>query len=109
MKKTTLIDLDGVLNEYTGFFDEKFIPPIKLGAKVFLERLADCYEIKLFTTRNKILASKWLVDNNLDELIKDVTNIKEPCWVYVDDRSITFDGDFDILRDKIDNFKPYYK
>lgn len=35
--------------------------------------------------------------------------IKEPCWVYVDDRSITFDGDFDILRDKIDNFKPYYK
>ena len=56
-EKTILIDLDGVLNEYTGFFDEKFIPPIKFGAKVFLERLADCYEIKLFTTRNKILAT----------------------------------------------------
>ena len=45
MKKTILIDLDGVLNEYTGFFFFFFIPPIKFGAKVFFERLADCYEI----------------------------------------------------------------
>lgn len=40
MKKTTLIDLDGVLNEYTGFFDEKFIPPIKVGAKVFFRKIS---------------------------------------------------------------------
>ncbi len=35
-KKTILIDLDGVLNEYVGNFDKEFIPPIKQGAKEFL-------------------------------------------------------------------------
>ena len=35
-RKTILIDLDGVLNEYTGDFDKDYIPPIKDGAKEFL-------------------------------------------------------------------------
>ena len=35
-KKTILIDLDGVLNEYVGNFDKEFIPTIKQGAKEFL-------------------------------------------------------------------------
>ena len=43
-KKTILIDLDGVLNEYEGKFDKDFIPPIKLGAKEFLEKLAIEFE-----------------------------------------------------------------
>ena len=40
-KKTILIDLDGVLNEYMGNFDEDFIPPIKQRAKKFLSALAE--------------------------------------------------------------------
>ena len=39
-KKTILIDLDGVLNTYTGPFDPNFIPPIKDGAREFLENLS---------------------------------------------------------------------
>ena len=35
-KKTILIDLDGVLNDYVGNYDKDFIPPIKFGAKEFL-------------------------------------------------------------------------
>ncbi len=54
MKKTLLIDLDGVLNEYKGNFDKGYIPPIKEGAKDFLKELSKDYEIKIFTTRNKI-------------------------------------------------------
>lgn len=45
-----------MLNEYTGKFDENFIPPVKKGAKEFLKKLSDDYVIKLFTTRNKLLA-----------------------------------------------------
>lgn len=108
-KKTILIDLDGVLNEYTGKFDEKFIPPVKKGAKKFLIELSGKYIIKIFTTRNRLLTSKWLIDNDIDYLVEDVTNIKEPCWVYIDDRCINFDGNFDNLLNKIDDFKPYYK
>ena len=108
-KKTILIDLDGVLNEYVGNFDKDFIPPIKQGAKEFLSILAEKHIIKIFTTRNRLLASKWVIENGLDELIEDVTNVKEPCWVYIDDRCINFDGNFNDLIDKIENFKPYYK
>ncbi len=108
-KKTILIDLDGVLNEYVGKFDRNFIPPIKNGAKEFLQDLSKNYDVKLFTTRNRLLASKWVIENGLTDLISDVTNVKEPCWVYIDDRCITFDGKFDTLINQIDAFKPYYK
>ena len=76
-KKTILIDLDGVLNNYKGNFNNEFIPEIKDGAKNFLKKLSMNYTIKLFTTRNKILASKWLIENGVDKYISDITNIKE--------------------------------
>ena len=108
-KKTILIDLDGVLNEYEGKFDKDFIPPIKLGAKEFLEKLAQEFDLKLFTTRNKILATKWLIENNIDNLFDDITSNKELAWVYIDDRCINFDGNFDNLTNSIKSFKPWYK
>ena len=39
--KTVLIDLDGVLNDYTGHFDKNNIPPIKIGASKFLKNLSE--------------------------------------------------------------------
>ena len=108
-KKLILIDLDGVLNEYNGNFDEKHIPKIKNGAFDFIKNLSHYYDIKLFTTRNKILASKWLIENKLDNYILDITNIKEVCYSYIDDRCINFDGNFASLLEKINNFRPWYK
>ena len=108
-KKTILIDLDGVLNDYVGNYDKDFIPPIKFGAKEFLSDLSKNYDIKIFTTRNSKLVSKWIEENGLNEFVIGITNVKEPCWVYIDDRCITFDGKFEGLIDKINNFKPYYK
>ena len=108
-KKTILIDLDGVLNDYVGNYDKDFIPPIKFGAKEFLSDLSKNYDIKIFTTRYSELASKWIEENGLNEFVVGITNVKEPCWVYIDDRCITFDGKFEGLIDKINNFKPYYK
>ena len=108
-KKTILIDLDGVLNTYTGNFDPNFIPPIKDGAKEFLKNLSENYEIKLFTTRNKLLASKWLIENEIDIYFQDITNTKDVCYLYVDDRCITFDGNFTSLKNKIENFKVWHK
>ena len=85
-KKVILIDLDGVLNNYNGNFDKDFIPEIKTGAREFLEKLSRDYEIKIFTTRNRLMSSKWLIQNKLDKFVTDVTNVKEPAFLHIDDR-----------------------
>lgn len=108
-RKTILIDLDGVLNEYTGDFDKDYIPPIKDGAKEFLENLSENFDIKIFTTRNKILATKWLINNNIDQFVADITNVKDVAWLYIDDRCLNFDGNFENLSNNINNFKPWYR
>ena len=108
-KKTILIDLDGVLNTYTGGFDKDYIPPIKDGAKEFIEKISENFELKLFTTRNKILASKWLVENEIDNYFEDITNTKDLAWLYIDDRCVNFNGDYSSLTKQIENFKPWYK
>ena len=109
MKKTILIDLDGVLNTYTGDFNKDLIPSIKEGAKEFLEKLAENFTIKIFTTRNKLLTAKWLIENDIDTFIEDITNTKDLAWVYIDDRCITFTGDFLTTINQIKEFKPYYE
>ena len=109
-KKKILIDLDGVLNEYGKEpFDENFIPNIKNGAKEFIKALSELGELYLFTTRNMLLSSKWLVENNLDKYFKDVTNVKIPSYLYIDDRCICFEGKYSETLDKIKNFKVYWK
>jgi len=108
-KKTLLIDLDGVLNSYTGGFNKDYIPEIKPGAKEFIEKLTEKYEIKIFTTRNKILTSKWIIENNLENYILDVTDKKDLCWLFIDDRCIKFDGNYNNLYEQIESFKPWYR
>jgi len=109
-KKTILIDLDGVLNNYT-CYDENNIPPIKDGVREFLQKIyiTNEYDIVLFTTRNLLLATMWLIENKIDKYFKDITNIKIPAYIYIDDRAIRFNGDFIKLYDDIKNFNVYWK
>lgn len=108
-KRTILIDLDGVLNTYTGAFDEKVIPPIKEGALEFIKNLSVNYKMVIFTTRNRLLASEWVINNGLKDYVDDVTNVKEPSYLMIDDRCIKFDGNYENLQSQIDNFKVWYK
>lgn len=108
-KKTILLDLDGVLNTYTGNYDENFIPPIKDGAYEFVEKLSQNFDVKIFTTRNKLLASKWVIENKLDKFVSDVTDFKSPAYLMIDDRCLNFKGDFDKTFEQIENFSVWYK
>lgn len=108
-KKTILIDLDGVLNTYTGNFDKDVIPPIKEGAYEFIKDLSMYYNVKIFTTRNRLLASEWIINNGLKEYVDDITNVKDISYLLIDDRCINFNGNFNNLKNQIDNFKPWYK
>lgn len=101
-KKKILIDLDGVLNEYGKEpFDENLIPPIKTGAKNFIKELSEIGELYLFTSRNLMLSAKWLYENKIDKYFKDITNIKIPSYIYIDDRCICFRGVFEQTLNEI--------
>ena len=109
-RKKILIDLDGVLNEYgKEKFDENFIPEIKIGAKEFIQKVSEFAELYLFKSRNLILATKWLIKYDLDKYFKDVTNVKIPSFLYIDDRTICFRGKYKETLDEIKNFQVYWK
>ena len=107
-KKTLMIDLDGVLNNYTKY-EENNIPDIKHGAKEFLEKLSDKYELVLFTTRNVELAQNWLQKGKIEHFFKEITNIKKPAYIYIDDRALKFNGNFNQTLDEIEKFEVYWK
>ena len=108
--KRILIDLDEVLNEYgKNKFDEDFIPNIQIGAVDFIKELNKFAELYLFTSRNLMLATKWLIKNNIDKYFKDVTNIKIPSYLYIDDRTICFKGDYLKTLEEIRKFEVYWK
>ena len=108
-KPTILIDLDGVLNEYKGNYDENFIPEIREGAQEFVKELAQNYILYLFTTRNENQAKKWLKNNDLEEYFEDITNTKIPAYIILDDRGVRFDGNFQNALNSINNFRVWYK
>ena len=110
-RRNILIDLDGVLNSYCGGYDENFIPEIKEGAKEFIEKLyaEDRFNLVLFTTMNILKSAKWLVDNNLYSYFSNITNVKLPAFLCIDDRALTFRGNFNDMYEKIVNFRPYWK
>ena len=106
--KKILIDLEGVLNEYTEY-DENSIPKPKDSAEKFLKELSKNAELHLFTTRNALLALRWLIKHGLDKYFKNITNVKIPAYLYIDDRCICFDGNFEKLLSQIKTFKVYWK
>ena len=107
--KTILIDLDGVLNEYNGVFDKDFIPKPRANVEIFLSKLSKNFQLKLFTTRSLLLASKWLIENDLDKYFVDVTNVKNLSWLMIDDRCLKFDGNYEHLVNEISNFQPWWE
>ncbi|MBQ3640439.1 HAD family hydrolase [bacterium] len=109
IKKVILIDLDGVLNSYRGEYNENYIEPVTVEAFQFIKDLSNEYRILIFTSRNLDLAAKWVKENNLENYVESVTNIKKPSYLIIDDRCITFDGKFSDLKNKINNFKVWYK
>ena len=81
----------------------------KIPIEESLQKLNFDYEVKIFTARDIIMATNWLKKYNLFDYISGVTNIKEPAYIQVDDRCITFDGDYSNLLKKISEFKVWYK
>lgn len=108
-KKTILIDLDGVLNKYSGNYDKNYIPEPQEGAKNFLKKLNKDFKIIVFTTRNIEKTKQWINENSLNLYISEVTNTKKPCYLIIDDRAICHKGNFNETLLNIEKFEVYWK
>lgn len=108
MKKKIFIDFDGVINDYHGW-QNGTMPAPKEGALEFVKELSANYELCIFTSRNCEEVLKWLENHHFKKYIKTVTNQKEPAHIYIDDRGIRFDGDYQKLSSEINEFSPYWK
>ena len=45
----------------------------------------------------------------MDKYVENVTNIKEPAYLIIDDRCINFKGDYKRLKKEIEKFNVWYK
>jgi hypothetical protein len=109
MKKTVCIDLNGVLDRYTGWKGEGHMDPPRPGAERFLAELAEDYRVVILTTQQVERVWAWLQDYGLDRWVDEVTDRKPPAVVYVDDRAVTFRGNFEETLQEIRRFRPHWK
>ncbi len=108
MKKKIYVDFDGVINNYTGWRDGELFEP-RDGALDFIQKISVDYEIWIFTVRDPETIWKWLIKYHFDPFIQDVTNKKEPAHLYIDDRGVNFNGDYEKLKHDMTHFKPYWQ
>ncbi len=107
-EKIVCIDFDGVISKYDGWKGSDHHGQPIIGAKEFVDRLIKSgFKPVIWTTRDKVKIEKWLNENGFPDL--EVTNIKYPSVVYIDDRCVQFKGDFNELADDLKKYDVYWR
>ena len=104
------VDLNGVLDVYTGWKNPDHWDAPRAGAREFLEQLrANGFDVVVFTTRHPAGVRGWLREHGLLDLVGAITRRKPPAHVFIDDRAICFKGDFgDAVRQAV-AFKAHWE
>ena len=117
---TIAIDFDGTITKYKryqgkGIFD----PPIENAKEVINKLWHEGNTIIINTTRSETYKVKeYLIDHNIkfhyvnfnpDNHRFDMSPVKMIADVYIDDRGITFDGNWGEIYEKLKTFKPWWK
>ncbi len=109
-KKTLLLDFDGTICQYTGWIPEEntiLREPTEKARKA-LYVLSNDFELVCFTTRDPKPVREWLSRHGFPKM--EVTNVKRPAFLILDDRAIRFEGKWtDELLAKIRSFEPWWK
>ena len=110
-KLTVCVDLNGVLDKFSGWTGKYEDYPVREDAADLLAGLqALQYRVVVFTARTNLEGvNNWLSENELEQYVDEVTNIKPPAHVYIDDRAIQFNGDVHDVLKQIIAFKPHWQ
>ena len=104
------VDVNGVLDAYTGWKDADHWDPPRPGAEAFLRSLTERgFDVVIFTTRHSAGVRRWLRTHGLLQYVKAITRRKPPAHVFVDDRAVCFRGKFDEALERIVRFKAHWE
>ena len=109
MASTICLDFDGVVHSYTSGWQGKLIindPPVA-GTKEAIDKLRMDYEVKIYSTRcdseeGQEAIKRWLW--KYDIVVDEVCAHKPPAIIYIDDRGLQFNGDWDKTIADVHNF-----
>ena len=71
----------------------------------FTKKLFNEFDLKLITTKDEIMAAKWLIDNNARCLVECLVNEASACWLYLNDDCIKNCKNFEKFYETIISFK----
>lgn len=109
-KPIVCVDLNGVLDAYTGWKHPDHWDAPRPGAENFLRELTEHgFDVVIFTTRHHVQVRRWLDQHGLLAYVAAVTRKKPPAHVFVDDRAVCFRGDFDEALEQIVTFKAHWE
>jgi hypothetical protein len=106
-KKTILVDFDGVLSDYKGWRGPDQLDPPLPNARKAMYLLAKDYTLVCFTTRPAEPVDLWLRKHGFPHM--RVTNIKDPAFLQIDDRALTFKSWSDEFLAQIKSFKTHWE
>ena len=109
------IDFDGVIHDHSKckFTNEWTIQGDLIpGAKEAINQLSEKYNVVVISTRcnnpdGRYAVIKWLELHSIN--VYDVADYRPPSLITVDDRAITFNGNWNQTLEDIKRFKPWYK
>jgi beta-phosphoglucomutase-like phosphatase (HAD superfamily) len=104
------VDLNGVLDAYTGWKHANHWDAPRAGAQEFLRALTERgFDVVVFTTRHHAQVRPWLRQHGLLTYVSAVTRKKPPAHVFVDDRAVCFRGDFQDTLEQVVQFKAHWE
>jgi len=111
-RRTVCLDFDGVIHLNNGTHGATIISGEPVAGVVHaIEQMREQYKVVIFSARcsepGGVEAIKdWLSVQGIE--VDGVVDYKPLALVYVDDRGLSFDGDWSATMDQIEGFEPWY-
>jgi predicted HAD superfamily phosphohydrolase YqeG len=110
-KYSVCIDLNGVLDTYSGWKGPDHMDPPAEGAREFLEEFQRRgLKVIIHSSVEEAKVKAWLEKYDLAHLVDEIYP-KPTALFYIDDRAVQFNGDFDEVLEKTKRgaFKPHWQ